>query len=119
MGNKRAKFSTSSKELKKTDPLKLSISNSTSGCNSGLTNPRLLSLHQINERENEDQQNNESMNRSLRQTGIRPPRPFDRIENLESWINSIEFHFEVTKCSAKDKTGSLLLLLEVECLEVA
>ena len=34
-------------------------------------------------------------------------------------LNRIEFHFEVTKCPAEDKTGSLLLLLDVECFGVA
>ena len=53
--------------------------------------------------------------------GIRPPRPFDfkTNRNFESWLNRIKFHFEVTKCPIKDKTGSLYLLLDVECFEVA
>ena len=71
--------------------------------------------------EDEDPQEREGMKRSLRQIGIRPPRPFDpkKDRNFESWINRIEFHFEVTKCPDEDKTGSLLLLLDVECFEVA
>ena len=61
------------------------------------------------------------MKRSLRQMGISPPRPFDpkKDRNFESWLNRIEFHFEVTKYPVEDKTGSLLLLLDVECFEVA
>ena len=34
-------------------------------------------------------------------------------------MTRIEFHFEVTKCPQEDKTGSLLLLLDVDCFEVA
>ena len=61
------------------------------------------------------------MKRSLRQMGIRPARSFDpkKDRNFESWLNHIEFHFEVTKCLVEDKTGSFLLLLDVECFEVA
>ena len=70
--------------------------------------------------EEEDPQDAEGMKRSLRQMGIRPhalstPK---RIETL-SWLNRIEFHFEVTKCPAEDKTRSLLFLLDVECFEIA
>ena len=39
--------------------------------------------------------------------------------NFESWLNRIEFHFEVTKCPVEDKTGSFFLLFNVECFEVA
>ena len=53
--------------------------------------------------------------------GIRLPRPFDptKDRNFESWLYRIEFHFEVTKCPVEDKIGSLLLLLDVECFEMA
>ena len=53
--------------------------------------------------------------------GIRPPRPVDpkKDRNFESWLHRIEFHFEVTTCPAEDKNGSLVLLLDVECFEVA
>ena len=53
--------------------------------------------------------------------GIRPPRPFDpkKDRNFESSLNRIELHFKVKKSPAEDKTGSLLLLLDVECFELA
>ena len=53
--------------------------------------------------------------------GIRPPRPFDpkKYRNFESWLNRIEFHFEATKYPVEDKTGSLVLLLDVECYNIA
>ena len=71
--------------------------------------------------EEEDPQDAHGMKRSLRQMGIRPPRPFDpkTDRNFKSLLNRIEFHFEVTKCPAEDKTGSLLLWLDVECIELA
>ena len=52
--------------------------------------------------------------------GHPPPSPVRSQKNcdFESWLNRIEFHFEVTKCPVEEKTGSLLLLLDVECFEV-
>ena len=57
------------------------------------------------------------MKRSLRQMRIRPLRLFDpnKDRNFESWLERIQ----VTKCPSEDKTGSLLLLFDVECFEVA
>ena len=80
-----------------------------------------MSPHLAPDWEEDDPQDAEGMKRSLRQMGIRPPRPFDpkKDRNFESWLERIEFHFEVTKCPPEDKTGSLLLLLDVECFEVA
>ena len=81
----------------------------------GLSNPR--SVVPVTDRDEDETQDDEGIKRSLRQMDIRPPRPFDPKKNrsFESWLNRIEFHFEVTKCPVEDKTGSLLLLFDVEC----
>ena len=51
--------------------------------------------------------------------GIRAPKQFDpkRDKNFESWLERTEFHLVVNKCPEKDKTSSLLLLLDVNSFE--
>ena len=84
----------------------------------GSGNPR--SVVPVPDRDEDETQDDEGMKRSLRQIGIRPFRPFDpKNRNFESWLNRIEFYFEVTKCPVEDKTGALLLLLDFECFKVA
>ena len=53
----------------------------------------------------------EGMKRFLHQMGILFPRPFDpkKDRNFESSLNRIEFHFEVTKCPAEDKTVTSII----------
>ena len=118
-GENKTKESTGSKESKKPDTLKTSTTSSCSSSSSmGLGNPR--SVVPVFDRDEDELQDDEGIKRSLRQMGIRPlARSIPKNRNFESWLNRIEFHFEVTKCPVQDKTGSLLLLLDVECFEVA
>ena len=113
MEDKKPKESAVSKEIKTTDTSKASTSG---GSHSSSISPSLVPMQ-----EEEDPQDTEGMKRSLRNMGIRPLRPFDPKNdlNFESWLNRIEFHYEVTKCPAENKTVSLFLLLDVECFEVA
>ena len=68
-----------------------------------------------------DSSDEEGMVKAMRKMGIRAPRPFDpkKDKNFENWLDRTEFHFQVSKCPDDDRTGSLLLLLDVECFEVA
>ena len=120
-GAEKDKDLASLKETKKSESLK--SSNSSSASWSGLSRTGIFSLGVVPnpDREENGPQDAEGMKRSLRQMGICPPRPFDpkKDMNFESWLNRIEFFFDVTKCPFKDKTNSLLLLLDVECFEVA
>ena len=113
MSEQKPKDSEPPKEIKKADTAKASTFGAS---HSSSVSPPLVPMP-----EEEDPQDAEGMKRSLRKMGIRPPRPFDpkKDRNFESWLNRIEFHFEVTKCPVEDKTGSVLLLLDVECFEVA
>ena len=90
-----------SKDVKKPDTLQASTSSSGSAVNlglsniSGLANPSSMSLFLAPDREEDDSQDVEGIERSLRQMGIRPPRPFDpkKDRNFESWLNQIKFYF--------------------------
>ena len=96
-------------------PSALALS-SGSGSTSVIANPNAAAnaLHS-------DDSDEEGMVKALRRMGIRSPRPFDpkKDRNFENWLDRTEFHLQVTKCPDADKTGSLLLLLDVECFEVA
>ena len=109
--------STNSKQRDKSKTLTTSSSSSSSSMGKGNT----CSFVPVLDRDEDEIQDDAGMKRSLRQMGIRFPRPFDPKQNcnFECWINRIEFHFKVTKCPVKDNTGSLLLLFNVECFEVA
>ena len=116
----KTKESTGSRDSKKPDTSKTSTNSSnSSSSNMGLGTPR--SVVPLLDRDEDEIQDDEGMKRSLRQMGISSPRPFDpkNDRNFESWLNRIEFHFEVTQCQVEDKTGSLLVLFDVECFEVA
>ena len=67
----------SSKDTKKSEPLKASTSSSASGSGLSRTGPPSLGVVPNPEREEDDPQDAEGMKWSLRQMGIRPPRPFD------------------------------------------
>ena len=102
--SEKTKESTGSKDSKKPDTSKTSTttSSSSSSSNMGFGNPR--SVVPLLDRDDDEIQDDEGMKRSLRQMCICPPRPFDpkNDRNFESWLNQIEFHFEVTKCPVED-----------------
>ena len=114
----KSQDSVGSKETKKSET---PTTPSTNGSSSGLIMSSFVSPHLAPDREEDDPQDAEGRKRFLRQMAIRPPRPFDpkNDRNFKNWLERIEFHFEVTKCPPENKTKSLLLLLDVECFEVA
>ena len=85
-GEEKLKDSTGSKETKKSEPPNKA---STSSSSTGLTTPSSVSPHLAPDREEDDPQDAEGMKRSLRQMGIRSPRPFDpkKIETLRVGLN--------------------------------
>jgi hypothetical protein len=61
-----------------------------------------------------------TMMRSILQMRTFPSRPFDpkKYRNFKI-VKKYDIQFEVSKCLDKNHTGSLFLLLDVECFEVS
>ena len=104
-GEEKAKELTSSKEAKSSDLSTTSTSNSASRSGLGRIGPSSFGLVPKPDREKDDPQDAESIKRSLRQIGIRPPRPFDHkkifIQNLR--IGSIVSNFISKLLSAQSR----------------
>ena len=74
------------------------------------------------EEEGEDEkQADEKLLKALRRMEIRALKQFDpkKNKNFESWLERTVFHLVVNKCPEKDKTSSLLLLLDLNSFKAA